>query len=451
VVVFRDEGYTGTTLQRPGLQELLARLREFDALYCYRVDRVARPLRDRLMIMDACMEAGVAFHSVTEGVNLDTIMGRAMVQVMGVFAQVEIETLRERVRDTLQHRATVLHLHHGPPPYGYDLGTRGEPLQINPQEAQVVRDLYRRYAAGASLHDCARWLNETGAPLKHAAQHGWSHVVVGRLLSSPVYRGGIRWRGHSLPADHDPLVGAALWRRVQQRLAEPNRGGGGGRTSLATLLRCATCGSHMGVAGGDKDAMYLCRDRYNQPHAQRHPTTGATVRKVDAALWAYAEWLLTSETLVVAIEREAERLRVEAAQETAGDLGKRLRELDHALAANLRAYQIGAVTEAILEEENRPLMAERVKLEGRLAKRKAPREVEQRLAWLRGQTTEKVLGRARTASATVQAQVLGRLFTHVDLGRNVLTFHHTAALEPYRMELPRYWGPKRKSGEFPLP
>jgi site-specific DNA recombinase len=103
--VFCDAGYTGMKLKRPALQKLLTRLPEFDLLLVWRVDRLARPLRHRLELLDTCMDAGVAFRSCTENIDLDTIIGKAMVQMMGVFAELEVGQLRERVRAALAHRA----------------------------------------------------------------------------------------------------------------------------------------------------------------------------------------------------------------------------------------------------------------------------------------------------------------------------------------------------------
>src|SRR5258708_6983444 len=95
---FSDQ-MTGSTLERPGLQQALseAKLKRFDLLLVYRVDRIARSVRGLAEILEQLDQAGVAFRSATEPFDTATAAGRMVVQMLGVFAEFERATIIDRV------------------------------------------------------------------------------------------------------------------------------------------------------------------------------------------------------------------------------------------------------------------------------------------------------------------------------------------------------------------
>ena len=103
IVTFEDEGFSGKTLDRPQFQKLM-RMQEsnpFDALVVYRLDRVSRNVGDFAKLIEKLNRSGTAFVSVKEQFDTSTSMGRAMMNVSAVFAQLERETIAERVRDNM--------------------------------------------------------------------------------------------------------------------------------------------------------------------------------------------------------------------------------------------------------------------------------------------------------------------------------------------------------------
>lgn len=101
---YSDEGISGATGRRPGLQAMLAdaRKRRFDVLVVYRSDRLFRSLRELVATLDELHELGVAFVSVHEQWDSTTANGRLLMQVVGAFAEFERNVLRERTRSGLQ-------------------------------------------------------------------------------------------------------------------------------------------------------------------------------------------------------------------------------------------------------------------------------------------------------------------------------------------------------------
>ncbi len=419
--LFSDEGYSGMSLRRPALQNLLARLPEFDSLYVYRMDRLARPLRDRLAVLDACMEAEVGVRSATEPIDLDTIMGRAMVQMMGVFAEIEVETLRARVRDTLAHRVTTQRLPHGPAAYGYRNAGRDRPFTVDPVESPYLVEMFRRYDRGESLAGLARWLNEAGAPCRRHA-HQWREATIRQLLRNPVYLGEIPWHGAALPGLHDPLVPRALWERVQARL-EANTGllPQSRRSSFSPLFTCGLCGGLITRSGqtapdnpSPRLAGYICALRRAQPPSQRHPSVYLSAPKAEEAVWRTALHYLGGELQEGLRLAEAQRRQEEAASDLPG-WRARLRALATQQRLLLRGYSLGNIEESVYLAELAPLQAEKSAVEAQIAAVTLRPDLVSLKRWAAKLDVNRAVRAARGRPADMQVAFLRPLFPVVRL------------------------------------
>ena len=142
---YDDGGLSGGTLERPGLQHLLADIEAglVDVIVVYKVDRLTRSLIDFAKLVDRFDTRGVSFVSVTQQFNTTTSMGRLTLNVLLSFAQFEREVISERIRDKVaQSKARGIWMG-GPVPLGYDLGDRE--LLVNPADAAQVRDIFELY------------------------------------------------------------------------------------------------------------------------------------------------------------------------------------------------------------------------------------------------------------------------------------------------------------------
>lgn len=92
---------SGAREDRPGLTRLLGELVEGDVLTVWKLDRLARSLRDLLFILERIEQAGAGFRSVTEAIDTTTAPGRLMMQMLGAFAEFEREMIRERTHHGL--------------------------------------------------------------------------------------------------------------------------------------------------------------------------------------------------------------------------------------------------------------------------------------------------------------------------------------------------------------
>jgi DNA invertase Pin-like site-specific DNA recombinase len=96
--VFKDEGLSGATTNRPALLQCLKKLQSGDTLTVWKLDRLGRNLRDLITMLDDLKKRGIKFRSLTEHIDTETPTGRAMWQMIGVLAELERSRITERTR-----------------------------------------------------------------------------------------------------------------------------------------------------------------------------------------------------------------------------------------------------------------------------------------------------------------------------------------------------------------
>jgi DNA invertase Pin-like site-specific DNA recombinase len=96
--IFEDKGISGATLKRPALARCLAALESGDTLIVWKLDRLGRSLKSLIDTLDGLRGRGVAFQSITEAIDTETPTGRAMWQLIGVFAELERSMIQERTK-----------------------------------------------------------------------------------------------------------------------------------------------------------------------------------------------------------------------------------------------------------------------------------------------------------------------------------------------------------------
>lgn len=257
--MYVDGGYSGGNLRRPALQELLRRLPEYDLVIVYKLDRLSRSQKDTLMLIeDYFLTRKVDFISVCENFDTSTPLGRAMIGMLSVFAQLEKEQITERFTMGRIARAKNGYYHGGPTaPIGYDY-VDGQ-LIINEKKARQVRELFERFCRGASIHDCWRHMQA-----RYGASGGWSsETQIRHVLVNEVYLGKVKFQGESYPGLHPPVIPEELFSRAQALLQERKSSLSAGsrpfapRTLLSGLLICGQCGARFHGEHG----WYVCGDR----------------------------------------------------------------------------------------------------------------------------------------------------------------------------------------------
>ncbi len=244
---FADDA-SGATTARPGLHRALAAARAgvIDVLLVYRVDRLTRSLRDLVTLLDDLDQAGVRFRSATEPFDTATAIGRMLVQMLGMFAQFERDTIIDRVIAGMERKAAAGKWKGGRRPFGYRADAAASTLVPDPGEAAVVRltfDTYIRDRLGART--IANLLNDRG----HRTTTGgrWSAHQVLRVLSNRIYLGELTFRGITCAGCHPPVVEQTTFDEAQRILAargedHAKRAASGSDYILTGLIRCPACG-----------------------------------------------------------------------------------------------------------------------------------------------------------------------------------------------------------------
>ena len=226
--LYDDGGYSGGTMERPAIQQLLADVRagKVDIIVVYKVDRLTRSLADFAKMVELFDAHEVSFVSVTQSFNTTTSMGRLTLNVLLSFAQFEREVTGERIRDKIAASKKKGMWMGGPVPIGYDC--RNRRLNINEAEAATVRMIFRRYLELRSIPRLVDDLAAKGARTKLRTYRDGSTVggipfqkgPLAALLKNRIYTGAVVHKGEVYPGQHDAIVDAGLFEQVQQQIAK---------------------------------------------------------------------------------------------------------------------------------------------------------------------------------------------------------------------------------------
>lgn len=219
VRVYEDAGISAKDIKhRPAMRKLLwaARRDQYDVLLVWALSRLTRSVMDLYSTAELLREHNIALVSYTESIDTSTPTGRAMMGMLGVFAQMEREITVERVRAAMAERAAqgkrtsncVL---------GYDLvGKDG--LSVNEREAAAVRFIYTTYLECGSLYMTVKRCSAAGLRGKLGGElHAES---VKKILTRPIYIGYNTHHGKLIHGSHEPIIERKMFDTVQKMLAQ---------------------------------------------------------------------------------------------------------------------------------------------------------------------------------------------------------------------------------------
>lgn len=228
-VRYDDGGFSGGSMERPGLQKLLRDVEAglIDVVVVYKIDRLTRSLADFARIVERFDAHGVSFVSVTQAFNTTSSMGRLTLNVLLSFAQFEREVTGERIRDKIAASKAKGMWMGGTLPLGYDRPKDGSRrLEVNPDEAGTAQRIYERYLELGSVHLLCAELAEQGITSKiHVRANGkltggvpFSRGALFHLLRNPLYIGKISHKGILHDGMHEPIIAEDLFAAVAARL-----------------------------------------------------------------------------------------------------------------------------------------------------------------------------------------------------------------------------------------
>ncbi len=193
--VFEDEGYSGATLERPGLERVrdLAAEGQIQVVLAYAPDRLSRKYAYQILLIEEFARHGVEtlFVKAPQG---DSAEDHLLVQFQGMIAEYERAQILERSRRGKRHRAhsgEISVMSNAPYGYRYIRKTDEAPAAyfVEEAEAHVVRRVYEMYTVdGLSIGEITRRLNAEGIATRKLSAR-WERSVVWGVLRNPAYRG----------------------------------------------------------------------------------------------------------------------------------------------------------------------------------------------------------------------------------------------------------------------
>ncbi len=272
---FEDPGFSGKNLERPGIQALIEAIkrREIDVVVTYKLDRVARSVRDFFDFWQLLEDHEANFVSATESFDTGTPAGRLMLNMLLGFGQYERELTAERISDKLAERAKRGKWAGGTIPLGYDYDPQTKKLNANQDEAALVKRIYTLAAEWGDATMIAQQINDEGARTRQRVyqSRGGEKQVGGKrfrsdkikqLVANPLYKGVVRHRDQEYPGEHAGIVSSKLWDKANESLnkrelepAPAVRQSDKHQAALKGLAHCGHCGNSLiPHPSGKKDA-----------------------------------------------------------------------------------------------------------------------------------------------------------------------------------------------------
>ena len=292
---YKDKGYSGKNIERPDFQRLLKDIRAglIRRVIVYKLDRISRSIVDFAKLMELFKQYNVEFVSCTEKFDTSTPMGRAMLNICIVFAQLERESIQMRVQDAFYSRCAK----------GYYMSSSACPAPWCSWRTGGAA-LYEMYAEPENSYgDITRYFTENeimvyGKTLKRG--------FVGQLLRNPVYvqadmdiyeyfkaqgakiesppelftgefscylyQGREGEENILVIAPHKGRIPSSLWLAVQHKLSQNTTFQNGRKchnTWLAGKIKCGCCGYALASLNAPNGVTYMrCKQRMENKSCQ---------------------------------------------------------------------------------------------------------------------------------------------------------------------------------------
>jgi len=306
ILIFEDEGFSGGNINRPKFKEMMGLVKDnkIKVIYSYRLDRISRSVVDFANMYEVLTEHNVAYISATECYETSTPLGRAMMSIATVFAQLERETIAERIKDNMHALARSGRWLGGITPTGYKstqiVGSvtvdgkerKAFKLDLIESEADIIRLIFSKFLKFNSLTKTETYLLQNGIKTKNG--RNYTRFSIKSILQNPVYvtadnftfnyfknlgieiysdesefngKQGVMAYNKTLQRDgksnktrefdewivavgkHKPIIDSSDWIKAQELLSQNTlksyRKLKSNHSLLSGLLYCADCGSFM--------------------------------------------------------------------------------------------------------------------------------------------------------------------------------------------------------------
>jgi len=480
---FEDDGYSGSTLVRPGLERLRDLIAEgaIAKVLVYSPDRLSRNYAYQVLLLEEFARHGAAVEFL-KSPPADTPEQRLLLQFQGMIAEYERAQIAERTRRGKRHRAKagVVNVLSSIAPYGYRYVKKTETTQgyyeIVENEAEVVRRVFQLYTVeGLGMRAIAKILNTQRVPTRSRKSPWWASTLW-HMLNNPAYEGRACYgKTEPAPASQRPNrirrlkgVKARFWPTIHPRPPEDwivipvpalvstetfalarerlklNQELSARRTRrpsiLQGLLVCSQCGyalcraSTRAAQPGQRYYYYRCLGSdWHRTGDRRCSARPVRVEQLDNLVWEQVWQLLNEPELVQReIQRRLEEFRqsspVEQRRET---LSKELSRTEQQTDKLIDAYQEGLMKLNELRERVPELRKRQSALQKELDSLKLQALEQSRLADISPsleRLSQEIKASAQNLSIEGKQKIVRLLVKDVVVGPNSITINHSIAL-----------------------
>lgn len=261
LVLFIDDGYTGTNMERPALQEVISLIEDYNtgrshirlnSLVVARIDRLGRSLLGTLQFIQDYIvcekdsknslvnrnKEDINFVSVAENycrIDKSNPQGKFLLMLFATLAEFDRDLIVEKLkRGRLARVASGKWMGGGNTPYGYRYDKATSSLVVVPEEAEVVREIFRLY------------IEEKMSPQKIAERFGFSgDRSITQILKRKSLTGCIVFNGIEYPGNHEAIISLETWEKAQEELERRSVHRTASNYLLSGLVYCGECGAKM--------------------------------------------------------------------------------------------------------------------------------------------------------------------------------------------------------------
>lgn len=382
--VFKEEGISGVKESRPALDKLIEAVvnNEIDIVLICKIDRLSRNLKLLLRLDTQFEKHKVGIKAIKEQFDTSTPIGRFMFHTLGSFAEFEREMIRQRTVEGQIKYLQEGHWNSGIEPYGYNRNPKLKKLEINEEEAKIVRKMYEwRTKEGLSLYKIQERLNDLRIPTKYDnvglgsrkinGKGFWRTRTIGRILSSELYAGtftrrkykylgrikneeNLRPKEEWITIETPQIVSKELFAKAQAQKKRNIRYSKRKTTRtylFGGMLICGLCGSMYGsryetrphgIAAAGR-TRYTCYKRFKYISDIKCAASSLAETRIEEPVWEKVVELLKNPELVI---KELDKMNNEDVQVPK----ERINELDKLIKTNkekderlLSLYESGGI------------------------------------------------------------------------------------------------------------
>lgn len=321
--VFYDDGISGRSVKkREDFNRMIAIAKEkthpFDVIYVWKFSRFCRNQEESMVYKNLLKKKGVSVVSVSEPIpegHFGSLLER-VIEWMDEFYLVNLgaEVMRGMTEKASRGEPNV------PPPFGYIMKDKKYYPDEESGAADVVREIFRRYADGEGMREIVTIFHERGIKTKNGADIDNRRIEY--ILHNPCYIGKLRWSTDGSKAvskrkydnenimtvdgHHEPLISMELWDKVQKRieqtkLAYPKYSRKEQRVEhmLTSLVKCSACGKSLTASGYSGKAKIPCLQCCNYIRGSCRTSHSILLPKLEAAVIAGLEEALEAKQFTI--------------------------------------------------------------------------------------------------------------------------------------------------------